>query len=243
MKNILKDKEFIKRIICIALYFLTTMLLVYPVASLIGMIFKGASEAVLQVVFQTVMYLILITMSVLLVKSEFVTGINPLKRKKSSETIMEVFIGCVVVYAAMFVGAMLTEALGGAPDSENEAAINAILKAPIGVLLIPIICIIGPVTEELVFRGAIQGSLERLKMPKILCVLVAGTLFGLIHVINAGDYVQLPAYLLAGLAFGFIYYKSENIYVPICVHIIMNSISTGLSYIQIIAELIGIEMA
>lgn len=242
MKRILRDKEFIKRIICIALYFLTTMLLVYPMAFVIGFIFRGASEEVLQVVFQTVMYLILAAIAVLLVKSEFVTGIVPLKKKTAGDTIVEILIGSVLVYAAMFVGSLITTALGGEQDSANQEAIVAIMKAPIGVLMIPTLCIIGPVTEELVFRGAIQGGLQRLKMPKILCVFVAGTLFGLIHVIDAGDFVQLPSYLLSGLVFGFIYYKSENIYVPICIHIIMNSISTSMVYIQIIAELLNINI-
>ncbi len=243
LKGIFSDKEFIKKLICIALYFLISMVLAEPIALLLRSIFSNMDIYAFSILFECVIYLIIFVITVLLMKNEFVVGIKPLKRKSAGSSIVEVLVGCAIVYGSMYVGTLITMALGESGNSANQEGIIAMLSIPAGAFMIPVLCVLGPIVEELVFRGAIQGGLEKLKVPRLLCVVVAGTLFGLIHVIGAGDFVQLPSYLITGLAFGFIYYRSENIYVPISVHIIWNCISTWSVYIMMFLEKLGFTIA
>lgn len=239
MKNfknfIIKYKEALICFVCVALYFIV----VYPIANLVGELFSNFKiDPILNVVlFEITLYVILLVCTVLLMRKEFVYGVKVLKEKKIGETLSELFIGFACVYGAMIVGGMITTLLGGEGNSQNQATIELIMTKPVGVFMIPILCIVGPVVEELVFRAALQGGLNKLKIPRLICVFVAGTLFGLIHVMDAGDFVQLPSYLLAGLAFGFLYYKSGNIYIPIGVHVMINSFSTWAIYYEMILEL------
>lgn len=242
IKKIFSDKEFIKKILCIACYFLISMLIAPLLAMVFQKIFSSMDDYSFSVLMEWVLYLIIFIITIILMKNEFVLGIKPLKQKSAYQNIMDVFLGCIIVYASMYIGAEITKILGGSGTSDNQSSIVEIFRKPLGALMIPVMCVLGPIVEELVFRGAIQGGLERLKVPRILCVAVAGTLFGLIHVMNAGDYVQLPSYLITGLGFGFIYYRSKNIYVPISVHIIWNSISTWAVYIQVLLEAIGFKI-
>ena len=239
MRTLLKDKDLIKRIIVVISYFLITMLLSIPIAYVWRFLLQNTSGEFKSVTYQLLMYSILIALFIPLMKNEFKLSIKPLKRKSAKTTILEILVGCFIVYGAMYVGSIITLLLGGEANSENQNYIEELLRSSSSLLLIPVLGVIGPIVEELVFRGALQGSLAKLKMPKILSVIIAGTLFGLIHVMEAGDYIQLPAYLFGGLAFGFIYFKSENIYVPISVHIIYNSVSIWLSYIYILLEELG----
>ncbi len=239
MKELFKDKDLIKRIIVVISYFLITMLLSIPIAYVWDALLNKASDEFKSITYQLLMYSILIALFIPLMKNEFKLSIAPLKRKSAGTTIIEVLVGCFIVYGAMYAGSIITMLLGGETNSENQNYIEELLRSSSSFLLIPVLCVIGPVVEELVFRGALQGSLAKLKMPKILSVIIAGTLFGLIHVMEAGDYIQLPAYLFGGLAFGFIYFKSENIYVSMSVHIIYNSVSIWLSYIYILLEELG----
>lgn len=240
MKELFKDKDLIKRIIVVISYFLITLLLSIPIAYVWDALLNKSSGEIKSVTYQLLMYSILIALFIPLMKNEFKLSIEPLKRKSAGTTIIEVLVGCVIVYGAMYVGSIITMLLGGETNSENQNYIEELLRSSSSFLLIPVLCVIGPVVEELVFRGALQGALAKLKMPKILSVIIAGTLFGLIHVMEAGDYIQLPAYLFGGLAFGFIYFKSENIYVSMSVHIIYNSVSVWLSYIYILLEELGL---
>ena len=240
MKELFKDKDLIKRIIVVISYFLITLLLSIPIAYVWKNLLKNTSYEFKSITYQVLMYSILIALFIPLMKNEFKLSIEPLKRKSAKTTILEILIGCFIVYGAMLVGSRITMLLGGETNSENQNNIEELLRSSSSFLLIPVLGVIGPVVEELVFRGALQGSLAKLKMPKVLSVIIAATLFGFIHVMEAGDYIQLPAYLFGGLAFGFIYFKSENIYVSISVHIIYNSVSIWLSYIYILLEELGL---
>lgn len=240
MRELFKDKDLIKRISVVVLYFLITMIIAIPIALLWKVIMKNASSDFMAISYQVFLYVILLALFIPLMKNEFKLSIEPLKRKSAKTTILDILLGCVIVYAAMYVGSIITLSLGGEGNSENQEYINELLKSPYTILMIPVVGLIGPIVEELVFRGALQGSLKKLKMPAFLTIIIAGSLFGLMHVIEGGDYIQVPSYILGGIAFGYIYEKSENIYVPISVHIIYNSVSLWLSYIYILAEELGL---
>jgi membrane protease YdiL (CAAX protease family) len=79
-------------------------------------------------------------------------------------------------------------------------------------------------TEEAFFRGFIQvqisSILSKYSINHIISIFVSGILFGLVH-LSAGFAYTVIASLL-GCSFAYIYYKTKNIYWPICAHFIFN---------------------
>lgn len=103
-----------------------------------------------------------------------------------------------------------------------------------------IICIsiLGPILEELLFRGAITKVLLR-KYAPLKAILLSGLLFGLFHINPA----QVISATLFGFVFAWLYYKTRSLIPCILIHIINNSLSVylNISYpdIDTTSELIG----
>jgi hypothetical protein len=77
---------------------------------------------------------------------------------------------------------------------------------------------IAPVLEELVFRGAIQGTLER-RAGVVLAILLTTIAFALLH----GRPRVLPLYLFLGFAFGFAVYVTGSIWAGVILHAANNA--------------------
>jgi membrane protease YdiL (CAAX protease family) len=118
-------------------------------------------------------------------------------------------------------------ALSGISDNTNqEANINMLKQAPI----IEILCavIFGPILEELVFRRGLKNFTSN----KHVYAITTGLIFAFIHIIssisNNSDIIML-IYLIPygalGIAFGYAYKKTNNIFGTITFHSIHNLIS------------------
>ena len=96
------------------------------------------------------------------------------------------------------------------------------------ILLIAVFaCIIGPLVEELFFRQTLLRYLRK-SLPTWLSIFIASLAFALTHMHNLSlsEWVGAVGYLGGGLAFSIIYVKEkENIYYPLLVHILGNSLS------------------
>lgn len=86
------------------------------------------------------------------------------------------------------------------------------------------IAIIGPVLEELLFRGAITKALLQQYSPK-KAILISALLFGVFH-INPAQI--LPAFLI-GILFAWTYYKTGSLIPCILMHVLNNSLAVYLS--------------
>ena len=88
-------------------------------------------------------------------------------------------------------------------------------------------CIIGPLVEELLFRQILLRYLRK-SLPTWLSVFLVGLAFALTHMhsLSLSEWVGAVGYLGGGLAFSIIYVKEkENIYYPLLVHMLGNSLS------------------
>ena len=83
--------------------------------------------------------------------------------------------------------------------------------------------IIGPIAEELLFRGAVLGSLLQWRpirsMPWI-AILLSAALFGLVHMNPA----QMPGAIAIGLLYGWLVYRTGSLLPGIIGHIFNNSL-------------------
>ncbi len=78
--------------------------------------------------------------------------------------------------------------------------------------------------EELVFRGYVLRALR--PHGDWFAVFVSALLFGLMH----GNIAQIPFALIVGMALGWLYIMTDNIWIPIAVHLINNGFSFLLQY-------------
>lgn len=135
------------------------------------------------------------------------------------------FLGNIIsiVLSALFKERVLT--------SVNQLSIVETLHSGQAVMMIISVVLLGPIVEELIFRK----SLFSLFKNKKLAIIISSLIFGLIHLIAepslASVIINLPAYLIPGLVFGYFYAKNdENILVPTIAHILSNLISVLLIY-------------
>ena len=83
------------------------------------------------------------------------------------------------------------------------------------------LAIIGPITEELLFREAIEGEMLRRGANPWLAIIVSAIAFGAVHLNLAQGLYALPLAIL----FGIIYYKTGNIVLTSLLHILNNGIA------------------
>ena len=99
-------------------------------------------------------------------------------------------------------------------------------------LIILAVAILAPVTEELLFRGALLRALLRRTTPDN-AVLISAGIFGLVHVLgdpSVGSLVALPAIVLLGVVSGYQATKTGNLSRSIMLHIGFNVLSVVLLF-------------
>ncbi|GAA3630750.1 CPBP family intramembrane glutamic endopeptidase [Flavivirga jejuensis] len=84
---------------------------------------------------------------------------------------------------------------------------------------ITILILIVPIAEELFFRGLLTHGISLVHNNKS-AVLVSSIIFALLHYYSGGILIAF----LGGLYFGYIYVKTENIFLSIIAHIFANTI-------------------
>ena len=125
-----------------------------------------------------------------------------------------------------FVSEMLRQFFGLDGQSLNQSNLQSIFQEQ-PLLIAVFACIIGPLMEELLFRQILLRYLRK-SLPTWLSIFIVGLAFALIHMhsLSLSEWVGAVGYLGGGLAFSIIYVKEkENIYYPLVVHMIMNSLS------------------
>ena len=125
-----------------------------------------------------------------------------------------------------FVSELLRQFLGLIGQGLNQSNIQSTFQEQ-PLLIAVFACIIGPLVEELFFRQLLLHHLQK-KLSSWLSILLVGLVFALTHMHNLSlsEWVGAVGYLGGGLAFSIIYVKEkENVYYPLLVHMLGNSLS------------------
>ena len=125
-----------------------------------------------------------------------------------------------------FVSEMLRQFFGLVGQGLNQSNIQSTFQEQ-PLLIAVFACIIGPLVEELFFRQILLRYLRK-SLATWLSVFLVGLVFALTHMhsLSLSEWVGAVGYLGGGLAFSIIYVKEkENIYYPLFVHMLGNSLS------------------
>lgn len=164
-----------------------------------------------------------------LFKSELIQKWNEIKvssRKFWLGTLKYLLLLFLMTFFFAFLSRLLRQTLGLGGVGQNETNIqNTFRSQPLLLLLFS--CVVGPAVEELFFRQILLRYLRK-SLPTWLSVFLVGLAFALTHMHNVSlsEWIGAVGYLGGGLAFSIIYVKGkENIYYPLVVHMLGNSLS------------------
>lgn len=106
---------------------------------------------------------------------------------------------------------------------ENE--FGMIMKNPAGYIAVGLI---GPLAEEIVFRGTVLRSLLEKMSNHWVAILISAVLFALVH----GNPAQMPHALLIGLLLGWMFQRTGSIAPGVVFHWVNNTIAFAACYVM-----------
>lgn len=108
--------------------------------------------------------------------------------------------------------------------TEYLIAFSSFGQFAMGLLVVAVLPAIG---EELLFRGMLQPLFQRLTGSPHRAIWITAIIFSAIHV----QFYGFVPRMLLGALFGYLYYWSGNISIPILAHFVNNGITVVLSYL------------
>lgn len=138
----------------------------------------------------------------------------------------------ILGFIAMMVSNTIIGTFSPVKIATNEESVREIIKT-IPEISFFSLCLFAPIAEELIFRKAFKDCFKN----KYLFILLSGIVFGLLHVIGSFNSLYNLLYIVPysslGIAFAYIYYKTNNICSSIFVHCLHNTILVILNILYV----------
>lgn len=138
----------------------------------------------------------------------------------------------VIAFIVMVVSNIILAIITGGIAGNEEEVEKLIVEHPIYMWISAVL--LAPVLEELLFRQGIRNIFKN----KWLFILISGLLFGGMHVIGSSDtiidYFYIIPYSSFGIAFAYMLYKYDNIFVSIGYHFMHNGILVSLQLLLLL---------
>ncbi len=146
--------------------------------------------------------------------------------KNFTKNISHSIDSCFKYWSLGLVGMMVSNIMINSILKLGQAENEQLVQGMIGSLPLVMLLnagIIAPIIEELIFRKAFFDAFKK----KWMFILVSGLVFGLMHIVVATSLVEciyfIP-YSCLGIAFAYMYYDTNSVFVPIFAHMFHNSI-------------------
>jgi len=148
----------------------------------------------------------------------------------------EKYLDRVVIFGFIALVLMVASAIYldsvGIGDSSNQQALDeAVIRY--GALHIITIAVIGPIVEEIFYRGILFGFLKgrgKSIVRSIAAILLSSMIFAFSHTsiidFSVTDMLANIPILMLGLVVTTLYWRTDNLICPVIVHIIINTIGT-----------------
>ncbi len=137
-------------------------------------------------------------------------------------------IALFVMYVSNFI---IFQIQSGLPTNE-EIIRNQFQISPIYIFISAVL--FAPILEELIFRQSFRNLFQN----KWLFIIISGLVFGGMHVFAGDDFsmidlLYLIPYSAPGMAFAYMLYKTDNIFVSMGFHMLHNGIMISLQFLSI----------
>lgn len=206
----------------VLIYFLMQMLGLF-VASPFGLLYTYITSGSLDVDKATsstlapAMLLGFVFMGLYLWRAHYLTGDGKLYSPVSSSYLVwSLCAGAASIFIIDFLISVLTFL-----PNWMEQTFDILQSGWLGILCI---AVLGPILEELLFRGAITKVLLK-KYSPVKAILISGLIFGIFHINPA----QVVGACFSGFLFAWLYYRTGSLISCILIHILNNSLSVYLA--------------
>lgn len=129
-----------------------------------------------------------------------------------------VLFWCVLAALGLLVPSEWLQELMPALPNLAEETFDLIMKDRWGYVVVGLLA---PLTEEMVFRGAVLKALLQWKQNPWVGIVISAVLFALIHMNPA----QMPHAFLVGLLLGWMYYRTDSIVPGVVYHWVNNTVA------------------
>lgn len=224
-----KNKILITSLVTITLFFFNSIFEVLP-----AMIFdinydKISNKTSILLSFYD--YVVLAIILFFIYKKDIIKYLKDLK-KRFATIIDKGFLYWTIGLVVMVISNLFIIKFIPGAKASNEAGVQSIIKT-LPLLSFISVGILGPIIEEFTFRKAFYDIFKN----KDVFIVVSGIIFGLMHVIfsfnSAWDFFYVIPYSALGISFAFMYVKTDNLFTPMMMHIIHNSLLTLASIISL----------
>jgi len=217
-------------ILVILSYFLLPTLIKYVIAYLANGSLSEEVSVILSIIIEVLTLAVILLLFNKRIKENYI-DLKKNHKKYFSKYFKFYLIGLAIMYIS---NAILIFVFNGGLAGNEETIRSILLVHPIYVYISAVL--IAPSVEELVFRGAIKNIIPN----SILYILCSGLIFGGMHLVgnvtSIIDLLYIIPYSSLGIAFAYIYSKTDNIFVTMMLHTMHNGI---LISIQIAVMLFG----
>lgn len=154
-----------------------------------------------------------------------IAGIKPNSLLKTSElTFFKVLQYCLIaIFLQFLVGrviSLLQIVMSGADVLGTSTSLTTYYSTKYAVLSILYTCVVGPITEELFYRGFVLKAFSRVSQR--FGIIISALFFGLSH----GNIAQFVLAFIVGIFMGYIDIKHNSVLPSIIAHIAVNSLAT-----------------
>lgn len=108
-------------------------------------------------------------------------------------------------------------------DTEGLEMLGDMASNPIGLLSI---CLLGPLVEETVFRGAIERRLLEKPWNPWYAIVISAIFFAVAH----GNFSQGVTAMVIGCFLGWVYYRTRNIWPCVLIHALNNTTACAIGW-------------
>ena len=212
-------KRILKYLLVFISYFIYDIIIKY-IAHLFNINYYNLDikNKIIFTIISSVLYLLAI---IIFYRKELLEEIKDFKnnyKKYLSSTIFIYIVGVLL----MIITNLILSKLTNCSLSGNEIKVREyIQKFPIYMIYSSII--FAPFVEELIFRKTIRKIFNN----KYLFIIISGIIFGILHISNFKDPNEIIfsiSYIIMGIDFAYIYYKTNNIFTTITFHLCHNLI-------------------
>lgn len=214
-------KKYVKFFVTILIYFMyqTNFILVF--LENIGLDYNKIPKGP-RICLYTITDLIYLFIIIFMFRKEIKQGINDLKQNFLDRTLSG--LQCWLIGSAiMTISSLIIRLITKQDISNNEQLVrDSIALAPLYMLFT--CSIMAPFFEEMIFRRTISAFIKN----KWIYIISSGVIFGLLHIIGSYkgplDFLYIIPYGSMGCLFAYLYRKTNNITLPIIIHMLHNTI-------------------
>lgn len=219
----MKDKKKILFNVFIFLLYFIYQLLSILVVDLLKIDLSNNYKKSIYLLITSIIYLLLL---MFLCRKELKNDISKFKLKSIIRYIPIYIIGILLMGISSYIISNIT----GIETSQNESIVRQYIKIfPIYMSFSTVIY--APIVEEITFRKTFRNVIK----DNILFIVLSGLIFGIVHINitsnSFNDFLIVIPYIIMGIDFSYIYYKSNNIFTTITLHSVHNLILLIIQFI------------